>query len=440
MSKARVPFKTDTRGQVLWVAANVGIALGYEEWEGVLGWDEFRQTVVVRSPPPFLPEDARIERLSDEWTDVDTTRLVDFLGRMHGVHVSANVVDAAVVQAAHRNPFHPVREWFDSLQWDGENRLTKLFSRYFGAEDTPYHRGIARCWMVSACARTYQPGCQCDYLVVLQGDQGVGKTSALRALVGREWFSETSLDLSSKDAILGLRGKLCVCFDELDGLKGKASIERMKNFLTRTTDDVRLPWGRRTGQLPRRVVFAATTNEETPLTDGTGNRRFWPVRCGKVDVQGLTEAKDQLWAEAVYLYKRGQKWHPGADLSRLCGEMQAEATQRHPLEERVEDWLQLRRKTIAARGGVTIAEILIECLQKPSGSWSHHDGVLMGAIMRRLGYLPHQVRGRDGRRERRYRREGELSLVSSVTDRDTKTSSFSLQSHSTHMTHYKKKE
>lgn len=413
---ADAPLLVSRIGAVERVAANVSIALTHERWKGVLRWDEFRQCVAVLAPPPFLPEDARIPRSTDEWTDIDTTRTVHMLGRMHGLHVHPTMVDDAVVNAARAAPYHPVQEWMGGLTWDGERRVARLFSIYFGAADTPYHRGIARCWMVSAVARTYRPGCQCDYLIVLQGAQGVGKTSALRALIGAPWFSETPLDLGSKDAVLALRGKVCVCFDELH-TKTPGQIEKLKNFLTRTSDDVRPPYGRRTIQLPRRLVFAATTNEETPLTDGTGNRRFWPVQCGEVDVPRLASDRAQLWAEAVAVYQRGAKWHPGQDLGRLCISAQLGATQQHPWEETILTWLAGHQGLVARRRGITAGEILAECLGIPSAAWTGAGGRMAADILRRAGYTRRQVRV-GARREWRYQPVGMLRAVAAVTDGD----------------------
>lgn len=355
-------------------------------WGDVLAFDEFRQNVILVGPPPFLAEDAKTKRESDVWTDTDTTKVQCLFALKHGLIASREMVDTAVETMAKRRRIHPVEAWYKRLKWDRKARLDKLFVDYFGAPDTIYSRGIARCWMVSAVARTFEPGCQADYLVVLKGPQGVGKTKGLRALFSTDWFSETTLDLESKDAILALRGKLCVCFDELDSIRGKARTEKVKNFLTRTFDNVRLPYSKHNIDVARRVIFAGTTNEDGFLVDTTGNRRFWPVECTRVDIERLRRDRTQLWAEAVHLYHKGVEWWPSAGLSHLVEEAQKDSLQRHVWEEPIARWCTANKEPLKEIG-VSCIRLLTEVIGKRVGDCSNADLQVVGLTMKRLGWV-----------------------------------------------------
>lgn len=380
------------RGYPASCSGNVTNVLRSKEWSGVLRYDIFRQCVTVTRTPPSILKD-KLERNTDEWTDNDTTRFSHYLSAKYGIFVGNHIIEQAVDEFASKITFHPIQEYFDSLKWDGEGRIEKLFPYYFGSESNEYVKGIAKCWMISGVARTYQPGCQCDYMIVLEGKQGSGKTSGLRALVGPRWFSETALDLESKDAILALRGNLCVCFDELDSIRGKTRLERVKNFLTRKVDSVRLPYKRKTENLPRSTIFCGTTNEEAFLVDQTGNRRFLPVKTGEILVKEIERDYEQLWAEAVCLYKNGNSWHPDRELTQLCETEQKVHMFKHPWEEKIYAFLEKRDEFWAAKGGITTGIILEECLGKSIGSWVNSDTQVVGGILRSFGYLPYAKKG-----------------------------------------------
>ncbi len=365
--------------------ANVVKALTANDWKGVIAFDEFRQNIILVRPAPFIGSDASVKRDSDVWTDTDTTRLQYALAVNYTLIASREMVDTAVESVAHKNRLHPIQAWFGGLKWDKKKRLDRLFIDYFGATDTEYTRGIARCWMVSAVARTFEPGCQADYLVVLKGPQGVGKTKGLRALFSTDWFSETTLDLDSKDAILALMGKLCVCFDELDSIRGKARTEKVKNFLTRTFDNVRVPYARRNIDIPRRAIFAGTTNEDGFLTDTTGNRRFGPVECTTVNVKRIMRDRAQLWAEAVSMYHQGVEWWPSVKLSEMVEETQRGSLQRHVWEEPIARWCGANEEHLKGVG-VSCMRLLTEVVGKMVGQCTNADLQVVGLTMKRLGW------------------------------------------------------
>jgi len=207
-----------------------------------------------------------------------------------------------------------VRDYLQTRQWDERPRLRGLLADYFGAFDKgqpeDFISEVGLRWMVSAVARIMVPGCQVDHLPVLEGpSQGEGKSTALRILAGDDNFSDSlPHDLSHKDAKDHTRGKWIIELPELTQFK-RNEIETLKAFITRREEVFRPSYGRHEIRCPRQCVFAGTTNESEYLVDTTGNRRFWGVAIGDIDLEALRRDRDQLWAEAVHLDRAGERWH-----------------------------------------------------------------------------------------------------------------------------------
>ena len=250
--------------------------------------------------------------------DADATELQRWVADPdgEGVCIGREAWMHALEAEAVRRPFDRFADWLTGLAWDGEDRLTSWLADYCGAQAGQYTDAVARAWLVSAVARTLEPACQADHVLVLEGPQGAGKTSTLRTLAGLEWHAEIGLD-STKDAILALHGPVVCEWSELAGL-GKKDLEAIKSVVTRRVDRVRPHYGRMTLDLPRRCVLAATTNDAEWATDEE-NRRFWPVRVTTCDLDGLAAVREQLWAEALAAYRAGECWwlqHEDEDLAR----------------------------------------------------------------------------------------------------------------------------
>ena len=236
-----------------------------------------------------------------------------------------------------------------ALAWDGRLRLRRWLADYLGAHDRGQPKDAYVCevgfrWLVSAIARVMEPGSQADYALVLEGPQGAGKTTALRILASERYFSDSlPHDLSSKDARDHLRGKWIVELPELAQFR-KSEIETVKSFLSRREERYRPAYGRHEVTFRRQCVFAGSTNESEFLVDTTGNRRFWPIACGTIELDALAADRDQLLAEAVHAYRVGERWHPDCDLERLAA---IETRQRmvtdpwHPIVERLVNELPL---------------------------------------------------------------------------------------------------
>jgi predicted P-loop ATPase len=385
-------------GALLRISRNAELVLIHDDrWQGVIAWDDFRQSIVFRKEPPWDP-DVAPAKAHDEWTDSDITRLQGWLSQHHGLHLGAQVTGGALLVAAERTSSHEVRDYLSALKWDGEPRVPQWASRYLGADPGPYGELVSRCYLTSAVARIMQPGCKVDSMIVLEGPQGARKSTALATLFGAEWFSDTPLDLESKDRFVALRGVWGIELAELDSLR-KAEVARIKSFLSSREDKFRPPYGRGDVKVPRQCVFAGTTNPDVYLRDDTGNRRFWPVRCGQIDIPALRADRDQLWAEAVALYHAhtdGQheaRWWPEGDELTLCREQQDERMLPDPWEELLADWLsgQLVREWVTT-------EQALEHLGIEPSKRTRADQGRIGTILQKLGWT--RGRPRIGGRKR----------------------------------------
>jgi predicted P-loop ATPase len=275
------------------------------ELQRLVHYNEFALHVEFTRAPPW-----REIGQNSRWTDADDTALTVWLQERDIAVTNPGKVADTTLLAAQEHAFHPVREYLQGLVWDGVPRLAVWLASYLSAEGSAvYLAAIGRRFLVSAVARIMAPGCQADHVLVIEGAQGIGKTSAARALAVRpEWFAGNLPDIHSKDAAIQLLGHWIIEISELKAIRNSQQ-EATKSFITETVDTFRPPYGRRTAQFPRQCVFIATTNESEYLRDRTGNRRFWPVRCGHVDVDVLVRDRDQLWAEAVQQYWLGTAWH-----------------------------------------------------------------------------------------------------------------------------------
>jgi predicted P-loop ATPase len=340
------------------------------EWDDVLGFNEFTQQVVTQRPTPWG------KPLGTPWTDTDDSLAAEWMQKEAGIFVGSATVREAAETVAHENSFHPVREYLENLVWDGVPRIGSWLVTHLGCADSQFARAVGRCWLISAVARIFRPGCQVDYVLLLEGPQGIKKSSALRALVGDQWFTDHISDLGSKDSRIDLLGKLVVEMSEMAAMR-RAEIERVKAFITARTDHFRLPYGRRAVDVPRQNVFAASTNDEQPFVDSTGNRRFWPVRCGRIDVDAIRHDRDQLFAEAHFCFKAGESWWLDApELNRLAREEQEQRYEEGVWDSLILDWIEDPRQREGSdgipvtpwegsvAGKVTVSDILIHAIGK----------------------------------------------------------------------------
>jgi putative DNA primase/helicase len=288
---------------------------GIEGVSGLVRFNDFTNDVLKLRATPW-------GTAAGVWDEVDELELGAWLTRAHGLpSMPRGTLEEAVQMVAKRHRFHPVRQSFEALRgaWDGEKRLATWLRRCCLEEDEwddtdPLQRYLARVgtWVLMAIvARVFTPGCKFDYMLILEGGQGVGK-STLARLLGGDYFADTGLVLGDKDSYQNLQGVSVYEWGELDSLS-KAEVTKVKQFISSAKDRFRASFDRRPKDYPRQVVFVGTTNEDHYLVDPTGNRRMWPVRVTRqIDLEWFAANRGQLFAEAVAAVDAGQRFHPTA--------------------------------------------------------------------------------------------------------------------------------
>ena len=303
---------------------------------GCLAFDEMTHNIVAKRSLPWRSIDG-----VSQWVDHDDASLRRYLERVYGIASKDKIYDA-VNSAALENRFHPVRDYLNGCTWDGVPRVDTLLVNYLGAEDNEYTRAVTRKSLVAAVARVFRPGIKFDYMLTLQGAQGIGK-STLFAKLGGEWFSDTFTTMQGKEAYEQVQGVWIVEIGELAGMR-KAEAETIKLYISKQKDRFRPAYGRRLQEFPRQCVFIGTTNETQFLRDTTGNRRFWVVDTPNEPTHDLWEELTDdtvrlIWAEAVELYKKGEKLFLPKKLEETAREVQASFEEENPKAGIVADYL-----------------------------------------------------------------------------------------------------
>lgn len=392
----------------------------HPDWDGVLAFDEFAGTIVKRKAPPMREQDdpgKGVELLGD-WTDEDSSRTASWIASACDFEPTIDMVERAVAAQASKTRFHPVRTYLKGLAWDGTERLPTMLEVYFGAEPSKYTTAVGQRFMIAAVARVMEPGCKADCMLVLESErQGIGKSTAIKTLAG-DWYADTGIMIGDKDSYQALRRVWVYEFAELASVRGREA-ERVKNFLSSQSDHYRPSYGRSYRDFPRQVVFCGSTNESQYLVDRTGNRRFWPVRCTRIDVPGLVRDRDQLWAEAVVRYRAREPWHiDSAELATLCETEQADRRAPDDWIPIVEKWLEAPtvpdpqstardpvRHALDGAAGITTADVLLGAIGMKPGDISPAASTRAGFVLREIGYHPDpNPKTREGKRVRLYLR------------------------------------
>lgn len=365
------------KGKPLSTHANIGIALDHSaELLGGAYYDEFLDKAIV---------DGR------QWRDDDDTGICMWLQERLGLsRVTPGMVHAVVSRRLRATPRHCVREYLDALVWDGEPRIALAFEDHWGVEPGPkqpsdYIRAVSANFFIGLIARVVRPGCQLDTMVVFEGLQGTRKSSALRILGGL-WYMLATESINSKDFQQALRGSWLSEIGELESFS-RADRDRIKAIISNPIDKYRGSYERHVREYPRQCMFAGTTNRDDWGNDDTGLRRFWPVWCGDINLVGITDNRDQLFAEAMHVFRAGASWWETPATPTL-------AAQRDRQSEDI--WTSLVLEHLIGKTEIHLPDVLRDACKVREAEMSHTHKLRLGSILRLAGWSKSNVR-RTGR-------------------------------------------
>lgn len=336
-------LEVDRKGNAYKTISNTVLILeNAPVFRGFFAYDEFEKTEVAIKDLPWR----KIDKFSRRVTAGDESYIRMHLETPWGISGKEKVNDAFAI-VTQKNKIHPVKDFLERAKWDGEDRLDSLFIDFLGVEDSEYARAVTRKTLVAAVKRIYEPGCKFDYMLIFSGPQGTKKSSVINKL-GKDWVNESfnfsQLHNGGKEANEQIQGFWIIEVPELSGFD-RADMNQVKNFVSRNTDNYRVAYGRKTELFPRQCVFIGNSNNHEFLTDVTGNRRYWvlPIMVTapskNVDAELTEDYVNQVWAEAVYQYRKGEEIYLTPDLEEVAKSVQGEHTQEHPWKGKIETYL-----------------------------------------------------------------------------------------------------
>ena len=370
-------------------------------------YNEFKSVIDVIGALPW-------KQLKPGWSDADLACAKVYFERVYGIWSPTKFKDALLAVTSAERTYHPIKNYFATLKWDGVERLDTILIDYLGAEDTTFVRAVTRKTLCAAVARVYEPGKKFDSILVLNGPQGIGK-STLFGILGKEWYSDSLsiADMRDKAAAEKLQGYWILELGELAGIR-KVDVETVKSFITRTDDKFRKSYGVNVESHPRTNIIVGSTNSESGfLRDVTGNRRFWPVHVtgnGKYNAWEIKNV-DQVWAEAIERYHAGEKLFLKGDVALEAYEAQQQSMEADDREGIIteylekllpENWAKMdlyqRRSFLSGsefdgavsigtekREKVCIMEIWCECFMKERQNLKRTDSYEIEGILNRMG-------------------------------------------------------
>ena len=355
---------------------------------GKIAYNKFTQTPCwIELPPLPFSEERESEFCKNGFIEIEETDLTwlnSFFSQHMGWNISSEKIAEYIKAIAMVKPFHPLRDYLESLQWDGTPRIDSWLSDYLGAENNRYHQLVGRFFLLSAVARLFEPGCKQDLIFILEGEQGKKKSTALRILAGEQYFTDTPIELEKKDFYLQLRGKWIIEIAELDALL-RSDSSRVKAILSSKVDRYRPPYARKAIDVPRSCIFTGTSNIYEYIKDPTGGRRFIPIRVGNIDLERLQTDREQLWAEAVYRYLTDEelgRYYPLPEEYKILTLVQE-------LRETVDPWLEEISQWLDDRGltETTTSEVLTQCLGLAPKDFQRSHQIRIGLLLlNKLGW------------------------------------------------------
>ena len=336
-------LEVDKLGQYKSTIENISLILENDEnLKGKIALNEFSHRTMIKGNLPW--HRLLNKKEGDQWKDSDDSSLRHYIEKVYRITSPMKINDGLLI-VEEKNKFHPIRDYFNSLVWDGVKRVDNLFIDYLGASDTKYNRMVTRKALVAGVARIFNPGVKFDYMLVLVGKQGVGKSHIL-SLLGQNWYSDSFNTVQGKEAYEQLQDAWIIEMAELTAAK-KAETEAVKHFISKREDIYRVAYGKRVTKFPRQCVFFGTTNEMDFLKDKTGNRRFWPVMVEKHRIKKDLWREDikaeihQIWAEAVELWKMGEELFLELELEEQAVKIQEKHTERSSMEGLIHEYLEM---------------------------------------------------------------------------------------------------
>lgn len=363
----------------------IDILANSERWAGVLAFEQFSQKIRKLKAPPF--EGGEV----GEWVEHDDVLLTDWLGRSWSITPRRDVVCDAIAAVARRNSFHVVLDYLRGLTHDGKPRVRTWLIDYLGVDDTPYARAVSYKWLLGAVARVMVPGCKMDNVLILEGPQDAGKSRSIKMLFGEEWSMEANINLNDQDAVEVLGGRWAIELAELDALN-KSDSAAAKRWITTQADVYRPKYARRAVRVPRQFVIAGTVNHDAYLKDGTGNRRYWPVRVGiGIALAALRLDRDQIWAEAYAMYCEwvAENVDAGGELPtpwQVLEEEKAMFSVEQEARYEGDIYESLIADFVQGRDRVTLEEIAFDCIKLETAKTSRPEQRRIGEAMKAIGW------------------------------------------------------
>lgn len=346
-----------------------------------------------------------IGRTGKMWDSAHSYKVRKHIGRKYGVDFPESKIEQAIEDRANANKFHPVQEYLESLEWDGQQRLAGLFVDYFKCEDNAYTREAAKCCLIAAVNRVYNPGYKFDNVPVIGGAQGIGKTTFIETLAQGKWYGELT-SFEPKVAVEETQGRLIVEINEM-GATNRHDLEMQKSFISSRSTTVRLAYARHPVEYFRQFVLIGTTNQSEYLKDSTGNRRWWPIDSGipygeSIDFDKLQNEVDQIWAEAYMLYMiEDETTMLSKEAQEIARVVQEDKKESDNWQGVIEAWLQRKvsnarydddpefdnldaGEPTGLRDRVCCAEIWEDCLKMKGREMRRMDSNRIAAIMNNM--------------------------------------------------------
>lgn len=371
------------------------------KFKGLMAFDAFTdRRVLLRCPPPANENDFQMPGpYPRQWRDEDVSLIQAYMQRVWSDRFSRPTVQDAMQVESMEHRFHPVVDWLDTLVWDGKPRIDNWLVNAFDVRNDAetdagrkrknlYFQMVGSKFLIAAVRRVRHPGCKFDSMLILEGPQRIGKSTAVLTLFGRDWFSDSMPpDLKNRDAAIALHGLWCLEFAEIEHLV-RMEVETIKAFLSRSMDHYRPVHGRDFIDVPRQAVLVGTTNSDDYLRDPTGNSRMWPVPCQSADVAWLELNREQLWAEACVREETGEAvWlnDPGAQqeaATETAARMSDEVW-----EPAIVRWLEDPETNLVSP--VTSARVLEFALGMSKEKMTKAASMRVGAVLRGFGWTRH---------------------------------------------------